>query len=58
MRKTNPMDEVQDRLQGGNDLKEAIKIIDSNVAITVPSLWLNVGKNGLPANNLGKTRSK
>jgi hypothetical protein len=58
MRKTNPMDEVQDRLQGGNDLKEAIKIIDSNVAITVPSLWLKVGENGLPANNLGKTRSK
>jgi hypothetical protein len=33
MHKENPMDEVRDRLQRGNDLEEAIKMIDSNAAI-------------------------
>jgi hypothetical protein len=54
----NSMNKVRDRLQGGNDLEDAIKMIDSNTAINVPSLWLKVGDNGLPATNLEKTRSK
>jgi hypothetical protein len=58
MHKVNSMNEVRDRIQEGNDLEEAIKMIDSNTAISVPSLWLKVGDNGLPATNLGKTRSK
>jgi hypothetical protein len=33
MHKENLMDEVRDRLQRGNDLEEAIKMIDSNAAI-------------------------
>jgi hypothetical protein len=33
-------------------------VIDSNTAIMVCLLWLKVGKNGLPATNLGKTCSK
>jgi hypothetical protein len=35
-----------------------LKAIDSNAAIMITSLWLKVGKNGLPANNLGMTHSK
>jgi hypothetical protein len=58
MHKMNSMNKVRDRLQGGNDLEDAIKMIDSNTAINVPSLWLKVGDNGLPATNLEKTRSK
>jgi hypothetical protein len=32
--------------------KRPSKMIDSNMAISVPSLWLKVGDNGLPATNL------
>jgi hypothetical protein len=32
-------------------------MIDSNMAITITSLWLKLGKNGLPTNNLGNTPS-
>jgi hypothetical protein len=35
-----------------------LKAIDSNVAITILSLSLKVGENGLPTNNLGKICSK
>jgi hypothetical protein len=52
MHKGNPMDEVRDRLQGGNDLGGPLKAINSNAAITVPSLWLKVGDNGLSAKTL------
>jgi hypothetical protein len=58
MHKVNPMDEVRDRLQGGNDLGGQLKVIDSNTTITVPSLWLKVDDNGLPTNKLRKTHSK
>jgi hypothetical protein len=33
-------------------------MINSNGAFMVPSLWLEVGENGLPANNLEKSHSK
>jgi hypothetical protein len=35
-----------------------LKMIDSNMAILVPSLWLKVDEKEQSANNLGKTRSK
>jgi hypothetical protein len=38
--------------------KRPLTKIDSNEAITVPSLWLKVDEMGYWATNLGKTRAK
>jgi hypothetical protein len=56
MHKVNPLNEIE--FKEVTIQKRPSKMIDSNATIMVPSLWLKVGENGLPTNNLGKTRLK